>query len=111
MAALVQLAAAAILAAPVVAGSIADIEHVVLFMQGASPFTLRSLSFGVSDDYQKIVLSIITSVPWLACAGFPTPTSKSIRVMLPFGSRRLIRPRPTPTFSFRGISTIKAAAS
>lgn len=65
-----------LLAAPALAGSIADIEHVVLFMQGKI-LSHHLVSF--TDFSQRIELSIITSEQWLVFVVSPIPMSKSIR--------------------------------
>jgi hypothetical protein len=49
------------LTAPAVAGSLADIEHVVLFMQGTDP---AMNSIPNINPRQKTGLSTTTSVPW-----------------------------------------------
>lgn len=100
-----------ILTAPALAGSIADIEHVVLFMQGKT-FSHHLASLTVTNSNQRTEPSIITLERWQVCVVSPIPMFKSIQIVCQCGSKLLIQPSPmTLLLSYRGTLTIKVETS
>jgi hypothetical protein len=62
-----------LLAPAAAAGSLADIDHVVLFMQGTK---FLNIQMTLTKSFQKIEPSIITSGPWPVFVDSRTPTFK-----------------------------------
>jgi hypothetical protein len=57
------------------AGSLGDVEHVILFMQGWHD-SLSTLTHILNRSAQKIGHSITTSAPWLVCEASQTRMPK-----------------------------------